>query len=108
MPAIAFPTLTGTGAEAGSPLTTVIGTLVVAVDQFAVSAGVKVTDRICAGAIGRVVPAAGVNTNVPGTLALAFSCAGPSGVPNTMSAGVGHVIVGAGSGRISTAAKFQT
>ena len=106
-----FPTLTGAGPAAGSvaSLTTVIGTLLVAVDQFAVSAGVKVTDRICAGATGRVAPAAGVNTNVPGTLAVAFNCAGPSGVPKTISAGAGHVMTGIAfpAGTISTAAKFQ-
>src|SRR5207245_7761369 len=40
------------------------------------------------------VPAAGVYVNVPGTLAVAFSCAAPKAVPYTMSAGFAQVMTG--------------
>jgi hypothetical protein len=42
---------------------------------------VKVTDNACAAPAFSSVPAAGVYSNVPGMLAVAFSCAAPSAVP---------------------------
>jgi hypothetical protein len=44
--------------------------------------------------MGSTVPASGVYTKVPGTLAVAFNCAVPSGTPGAMSAGLFQVIVG--------------
>jgi hypothetical protein len=55
---------------------------------------VKRTERTCPGPEGKIVPAAGVYVKVPGTDAMASSCAGPRGVPEVMSAGSAQVIVG--------------
>jgi len=46
-----------------------------------VSLGVKVTDSSCAARALKTVPAGGEYVKVPGTLAVAFSCTPPSGVP---------------------------
>src|SRR5882672_3495263 len=78
----------------GVAFPTVIATLAVAVAKLTTSVGVKVTDNVCAAPALRTVPAAGVYTNVPGTLAVAFNCVAPSGVPNVIAAGALHVIVG--------------
>jgi hypothetical protein len=42
---------------------------------------VKVTDSACAAPALNTVPAAGLYSKVPGTLAVAFSCAALSAVP---------------------------
>src|SRR4051794_17469756 len=73
---------------------TVIETFAPAVTYVLVSAGVNVTDSGCNVPIGSIVPAAGEYTKVPGTFAVAFSCAAPSGVPKVIGAGFDHVIVG--------------
>ena len=53
----------------------------------------KAADSVRVPAVS-TVPAAGEYANVPGTLAAAFSCAAPSGVPYAIDAGVGHAIEG--------------
>jgi len=73
----------------------VIATVAVAVVKLAASVGVNVADSTCAAPALRTVPAAGVYTNVPGTLAVAFNCVAPSGVLNVIASGALHVIVGA-------------
>ena len=55
--------------------------------------GVKVTFTVLL-PTGRIVPAAGVYAKVPGTLAVAFSCAELRGVPDEIGAGVAHVMTG--------------
>src|SRR5215210_5367405 len=62
------------------------------------SVGVKVTDSVWLPG-GRTVPDPGVYANVPGTvvpctIAPAFNCVAPSGVPETMLAGGFQVISG--------------
>ena len=57
------------------------------------SLGVKVTVRVCLGPAFSTVPAAGVYAKVPGTEAVASSCAAPSGVPATMSVGLAQMTV---------------
>ena len=58
----------------GAAFATSIVTVFDAVVKFAASAGVKVTDSDCAVPADRTVVAGGVYTNVPGVLAVAFSC----------------------------------
>jgi hypothetical protein len=43
---------------------------------------------------GKVVPAGGVYSHVPATLAVAFNCAAPSAVGQGIAAGGAHVITG--------------
>src|SRR4030081_1098412 len=62
--------------------------------ELAASVGVNATESVCAAPALSTVPATGEYTNVPGTLAVAFSCVALSAVPNVMSAGAAHVIVG--------------
>ena len=75
------------------------------------SVGVNVTESVCPAPTGSTVPAAGVYTNVPATLAVAFNCVPLSAVPKVMLAGAAHVIVGVvfpvPAATISTAAKFH-
>src|SRR2546423_15702350 len=78
----------------GVPLVTVIDTFAAAVVYVVESVGVNDTDSGCPAPLPSTVPAAGEYTNVPGTLAVALNCAGPSGVPYGMSAGGVHVRVG--------------
>ena len=54
----------------------------------------NVTDSVCPAPAVNTTPAAGVYTNVPGTLAVAFSCVALSAVPYAIAVSVGHVIVG--------------
>ena len=65
----------------GVAFSTLILTVAVAAVEFTVSVGVKVTDSVCAEPAFNTVPAAGVYTNVPATLALAFSCVPLSAMP---------------------------
>jgi hypothetical protein len=68
------------------------------------SVGMKCAVSVCPARAVRTHPAATVPaayvvssvtyTKVPGASAVAFNCAAPSGVPNTMSVGCGHVTVG--------------
>src|SRR5438045_9593019 len=78
----------------GVALLTVIDTLAPTLVKFAVSAGVKATERVCPAPALRMVPLAGLYTKLPGTLAVAFNCAPPSAVPDVMLAGFAHVMVG--------------
>jgi hypothetical protein len=55
---------------------------------------VKATERTWPDPVGRTVPEGGVYVKVPGTEAVASSWAGPSGVPEVRSAGLGQVIDG--------------
>src|SRR6185436_11445082 len=77
----------------GVAFRTSIATVFVAIVKFAASVGVKVTDSVCAAPAFRIVPASGLSTNVPGTLAVAFSCVALSAVPYVMSAGTVQLIV---------------
>ena len=70
----------GTGAL-GIPGRTEIATLAVAPVKSAVFVGVKVAESVCAAPTGSTVNAAGLYTNVPGVLAVAFSCVPLSAVP---------------------------
>src|ERR1700747_2318997 len=58
----------------GATWVTTSCTVLVAVVKLAVSVGVKVTERVSVPATG-MLPAAGEYTSVPGTEAVAFSCA---------------------------------
>jgi hypothetical protein len=110
VPEMPSPMVIGAGAGRGVVAPdTVIRTVIVAV-AIAGSVGVKVTVNGCAEPTGSTVPDGGVYTKLPGTFAVAFSCDGPSAVPYTMSAGLGHVTTGrcwSLTGTISIAAKFQ-
>lgn len=77
----------------GVDLLTTRVTLVVAVVKSVVSVGVNVTDKVCVPAPS-TVPAAGVYTNVPGTFAVASSCAPLSAVPKVIAAGAVQVTTG--------------
>ncbi len=66
---------------AGVAGSTLIVTDLVAVVKCTGSSGVKVTDSVCPVPTPRMIPLAGVYANVPGVLAVALSCAGPSSVP---------------------------
>jgi hypothetical protein len=68
-------------------------TVAVIVSKWIVSVGTKTTDTVC-GPGHNKVPAAMLYLNVPGTFAVAFSCASPSRVPYEIAAGVGQVITG--------------
>src|ERR671927_206744 len=78
----------------GVAFRTLIETVFVAVVKFAASVGVKVTESVCAAPAFSTAPSAGVYTNVPGVLAVAFSCVAPSAVPYVMSAGAAQVMTG--------------
>ena len=71
--------------------------------------GVKVADKVCV-PIDSTVPLGGVYAKLPATFADAFSCVASSGVPATIGAGTGHVMIGVAFavGVISTAAKFHS
>jgi hypothetical protein len=77
----------------GSRRLTVNGTSSVAVVYRAGSAGVNVTDNVCAPAFS-TVPSAGVYSNVPATVVEAFSCASPSAVPYVIAEGRGQPTIG--------------
>src|SRR5262245_59145347 len=78
----------------GVALRTLMETVFVAVVKLAPSVGVKVADNVWPAPAFSTVPAIGLQTNVPGVFAVAFSCVAPSAVPKVMSAGVAHVITG--------------
>src|SRR4051812_9615294 len=81
-------------------LTTVSGTVfVIGADGGLV--GVKVTDNV-RWPTASVAPDAGAYTNVPATLAVAFSCAALSAVKAAMGAGAFHVTAGVASTFSST------
>jgi hypothetical protein len=77
----------------GTPWLTISVTLAVAVVKSFVSVGVNVTDSVCE-PTPSTVPAAGVYTKVPATLAVASSWVALSGVPKLIAAGVAHVNTG--------------
>lgn len=81
------------GLGGGADAFTVIVTLAVALLYVLVSFGVNDTDKVCVPA-SSTVPEGGLYANVPGTLAVAFSCADPNGVGLGIGAGAGQLIVG--------------
>ena len=54
----------------------------------------KVTESVCAASAPSTLPAAGLYTKVPGTLAGAFNCVALRAVPYVIGAGFAQVIVG--------------
>src|SRR5579863_9546531 len=59
------------------------------------SLGVNVTESVWPLPGSRTVPAGGLYTNVPATLAEALSWPAPSALPNEMAAGLAHAMAGA-------------
>ena len=57
------------------------------------SVGVKVTESVCVPA-GSEYPAEGVYVNLPGTEAVALSCAALRGIPQVIPAGFAQVMAG--------------